>query len=452
MPVPVAELDHEFQPFTAELPLTLLVPETEADALVRHRAARFIGACVAGDEFGIRHVESNLEVQPIESLHDAIQLAAEGDTVAYDLVETNARTDVIERTIKAGHVIKVDLQVDETGRIQQHGQTMESVQANSLRLASSMWQMRERTEAEATNAFRIQDLYRQGKLEDYSFVVFSRAADNMTKEQMDKVGFFTDTMSCAIQVTTARDAQLTTESAFVAGARTPGAERHDGETLEAVGDRLEVDLSGKTAAQIIATPVLIHNSLIPNGAIDLVRMWDDAAGGTFFGEDKPNQDYIEYLDKCQQRERDLQPIVDNIVEELLNEAPQIDSRLKAVKRLHKLSEQHMVKHAVADHSINPLVFGEEAAAHITNARFFESIGETARAEAATYHALQTAKSSSCPSMFESEENPLISSEASMHDHDQYGSLVFQCPNGHTNTRKRGQLIDECSTCHKSVKC
>jgi len=39
------------------------------------------------------------------------------------MVKLNAKTDVVERTMKAGHVMKVDLMPDETGRIQQHGQS-----------------------------------------------------------------------------------------------------------------------------------------------------------------------------------------------------------------------------------------------------------------------------------------------------------------------------------------
>jgi len=142
-------------------PLVVVVPEMEADKLVRARAARFIGACVTGQYVERASVETKTTVLQIESLYEAIHMAAEGDPTARQMIETNARTDVVERTIKAGHVITVDLNVDQTGKIQQHGQSMESVQANSLRLASRNRQMRERTEAEATNAFRIEQLHRQ---------------------------------------------------------------------------------------------------------------------------------------------------------------------------------------------------------------------------------------------------------------------------------------------------
>lgn len=38
------------------------------------------------------------------------------------------------------------------------------------------------------------------------------------------------------------------------------------------------------------------------------------------------------------------------------------------------------------------------------------------------------------------------------DEDQYGSLTFECGNGHRNIRPRGQLIPNCTSCGMSVRC
>ncbi len=38
------------------------------------------------------------------------------------------------------------------------------------------------------------------------------------------------------------------------------------------------------------------------------------------------------------------------------------------------------------------------------------------------------------------------------DSDEKGPLTFECGNGHLNTRPRGQLIDNCTTCKVSVSC
>lgn len=397
MAVAATEQLHQLTTFNPPIRLVEAVPEMAEDVMTRFRAAKFIGACLANQQIEIQYSEESLEIQPIESLHDAIQKAAKGGPIAYKMVETNARTDVIERTIKAGHVIKVDLMVDASGKIQQHGQSLESVQANSLRLAADTWQMRERTEAEATNSFRIEQFHRQGKLDEYSFVVFSRAADNMTEQQMTDAGFFVDTMSCAIQVTTVSNGQLSTESAFVAGVKRPGDERHDSNTVIATAEKLGISLHGKNAAETINTPIIIHNSLIPNGVIDLVKLYDDI-NNTFFGEAKPRQNYEEYLVKCQEREAMLQPKVDAIVAELIGEAPNIKDRLTAVKRLHKISEKHMVEQAVFDHSINPLVFGPTSAEHIIHARLEFELGDISDGFIALKKAIDTADSHSCPSL------------------------------------------------------
>jgi hypothetical protein len=368
------------------------VPLLPEDIFTRRRAARFIGACVVSGETVFAPESS----QPIESLHDAIHMAAEGDPIARKMVETNVRTDVIERTIKTGHVIKVEMMVNEAGQILQYGQSMESVQANSLRFAAGSWQMRERTEAEATNSFRIEDLHRAGLLEDNYFVVLSRAADNMTESEMKKAGFFTETMSCAMQLTTAEGEGLSTESAFVSGVRVSDAGRHDESTVIELGRRLGVDLSGKTAAEVINTPLLVPKSLLPNGAIDLVRLYDDAVGGTFFGEDRPREDYLQYRELCDERERMFQPKIEAITRELIAEAAQITSRPQAARRLHKLSEKHMVEQAAFDDSIDARVFGETAASHIRAARKLYERGDYDQALRAVGRAKSTAESSSCP--------------------------------------------------------
>lgn len=386
------------QAFEAGLPLVMAVPEMAGDQLVRDRAAQFMGAIATNSIVEVSPVE-----KPIESLHDAIQKAARGDLTARLVVEVNARTDVIERTIKAGHVMKVNLLADENGKIQQHGQSLRSIQANSLLFASDMWQMRERVEAETRNAFRIEELYRQGYLEEYSMVVFSRAADNMTDKEMKAAGFFTDTMSCAIQVTTAEDGGLTTESAFVAGVRYTGATRHDADAVVAVGKKLNVNLSGKSAAGVIDTPVLVHNSLIPNGAVDVVKFFDDYVG-TFFGQEKPQEDYVEYLQKCLVREQSFKPKVDQIINELISEAPRIKSPVEATKRLHKISEKHMVEQAVQDKTIDPRVFGLEASHHIEMARWHLERGNLMDAEEAMNIAKDTAQSSSCPGIGKDSES------------------------------------------------
>lgn len=436
-------------------PLVIPVPEMDDDVGIRLKAAEFIGACVASSQIEVNSYETFLDIQPIRSLYDAILLAAEGDPTAYKMVETNVQTDVVERTIKAGHVTRVNLHLDATGKIQQYGQTMESIQSNSLKLGSDL--MIERTEAEALNAFRINHLFNTGKLGEYSFVVFSRAADNLTDQQMDECGFFTDTMSCAIQVTTTKDGRLTTESAFVAGVEKPGYYRHDETTIQKMALELGTDLNGKTAAQVINTPLLIHNSLIPNGAIDLVKLYDECAGGLFFGEAKPRQDYLEYATKCQQREEMLQPKVDAIVKELIAEAPNIKNPLQAAQKLNKLSGKHMIEQAVFDYEIDPRVFGPESAHHIEQSRIQFELGNHQGGFQEMGQAVKFDNSSSCPSALGLKQGDLLKpddkdspSEAKTNDECEFVSK--ECPICHKkNVKTKVTKTKITGNCGCSVK-
>jgi hypothetical protein len=376
-------------------PLVQVVPEQSSDHETRLKAAAFVGDCLAGREIAVEYAETT---QPIESLYDAIQLAAEtGSEEAYSMIRTNVAADVVERTIKAGHITEVELHVDEAGRIQQFGQSMEMVQANSLRLmADGSPQMLERTKAEALNTFRIQEKYDQGLLHDYSFVVISRAPDDMTEQEMADAGFFTDTMSFSIQATTIKDGHLKTESAFVAGAIAPGAPRHDAVAMAGLGEYLGVDLSGMTATQLLNTPLLVRKDLMPEGVVELVAVCDDATGG-FFGIDKPQEDYLKYRAQCREREALLQPKVDSIVAELIAEAPTIRDRVRATERLRKISGKHMVQQAMFDYEIDPRVFGDEAASHILEGRYYFEQGLIEQGLKATHNAERTEVSSSCPS-------------------------------------------------------
>lgn len=437
----LAELGESFYQPTIEL--VVVVPELQEDELIRYRAAKFIGNCAVDESVNLQR-EVSIEKSTVNSLYDAIQKAAEGDPVARNMLTANTGTDVIERTVKAGHVMEVELDVDDDGTIWQHGQSSESIQANSLRYASDIPQMRERTETETVNAFRIKQLYKQGKLNDYSFVVFSRASDNMTLKEMTDAGFFTDTMSCAIQVTTAKSGKLTTETAFVAGVKNPGEDRHDGETLIAVGDELDVDFRDLTATESIGQAVLVHNSLIPNGVVDLVKIWDKP-NGTFFGQERPVEDYTEYLQKCKDREAQLQPKVDSIVKQLIAEAPGIKNQVQAINRLSKISEQHMVEQAVFDEDINPLVFGRVAANHILEARIQFELGNNALAFNAVAKAKDTARSSCCPSGLRRSDGLEDSNETSETKDIEY--ISKECPICHeknvktkAHITKTGKLI------------
>ena len=373
----------------------VVIPNLARDNLTRHRSAHFIGEAALSGQTAGAPAEQAAEPQ-IESLWAAVQLAAEGHAGARRFVETCVRADAVERTRKVRYVTSIDMEVDADNNIHGQGQILQKTQANSIVFASNNWQMAERVGAETNNVFRLNEAYWLGELNDNYLVEFSPTADNMTRRAMQDEGFFVDTMSCAIRATTAEGNVLPMESAFVAGVKTPRGPRHDIETIIKLGRVLGVDLSGKSATEIIDTPLLIPKRLMPNGVIDLVALYDRCAGGTFFGQDKPQEDYLAFRAACRRQEAGFEPKVREIVEALLAEAPGLRSQVEATERLAELSEAHMVERAIADESIDPRVFGDTSAASIMQARHHRALGNVELERAATGRAKRQAVSYSCP--------------------------------------------------------
>lgn len=383
-------MSEEQQP--PQLPPAVLIPEMQQDILVRHRAARFIGACATGSELQIVSAES--EQPPIESLHGAIDLAAHGNEHARAMIQTNALTDVVERTVKAGHIMRVRTRVEQDGSLSQNGQNLRSVNSNSLVLSREHQTMRTRTEAEARNMFRAESLVRQGLLKEHRMVVISRAP-KLPDHELKELGFFADTKSFVIQVMSQEGHEVIIESAFVAGVDEETGERQDEAMVYAIGDSLGIDLRGLEPDELIDAPLLVREEAMPNGVADLVKVADEVYG-TFFGQNQPRQNYETFYQTCKKREDNFLPRAIRITEQLVREASTITSKEQAILRLHELSEREMVQQAVFDSSIDPRVFGKEAATHIHTARHLLSIGQVEAAQQQTVRAIETADSSSCP--------------------------------------------------------
>lgn len=456
--------------FTSD-PLVYVIPNRAEDELIRRRAAHFIGRVAAGvwlEDGDDRERAATTEAQnPVASLFDALRLAYGGDTQGYDKVRADVSSDYVERAIKSGHVTESRQSVDESGVVIQFGQTDESIQANSLRYASDHPKIRLRSEAETRNMFRRRNAYHEGLLGEYYEVVFSRAADDMSIDEMVEANFFVNTMSCSFQATTLEDDSntvLVTESAFVSGVLHPENgpsshdDRHDAATIQNMLHNLGVEDVDVSATALLDTPLLIHKSLMPNGVIDLVKMYDDAAGGTFFGEARPRQDYLAYRRKCAKREASFRPTIDKITHQLIADTPHIHTRLQACERLDRISERCLTHAAVIDVSIDPRVLGKTASAHVMSARHFYMVGDYRRADQETRRAVSTARSGSCPSSkrggsgLDTFSGGGSEAEQKHDDEDQYGSLTFSCPKGHVNRRPCGKLIENCQRCGISVRC
>lgn len=423
------QLDWEYETAATE-PVACELTALDSERFSRAKAERFIGVVATGAEAEIIHETG----QPM-SLSESICRAANGDFEALQSVCTNVRSDVIERSIKKGHVTKVVQRVDAEGHILQHGQSGRSIQANSLRFASQNPKMLPRTKAETRNLFRIEDAKRQGLLKDNYVVVASRPADDMSEAEMHEEGFFVDTMSIALQATTedGNDA-IITETAFVAGKRHRNAPRHDGELVARLGQQIGLEVGGLTAAQGIDRAWLVPKHLMPNGVVDLARLADEKMG-TFFGEDRPAEDYLAYLDKCRRREAELEPMVQEIAKQLIAESAAFRSPLDATRRLHELSEAALVQRALYDDAIDTTVFGVESAAYIQAARYHLEQGDMDMVEKFMTKAANTADSSSCPGGgIKSLENGDASSKLNGSTANEDGDCEF--------------ISNECPLCHK----
>ncbi len=328
------------------------------------------------------------------SLMAATQLAALGDEQARKVVARNVATDIAERLFKAAHQTTVTMRMV-NGHLEQDGRLLTDIHRNTLEHTVLIAEMMRRTKYELTNAMLFERLHRAGLLRDYDAIVFSPSSTEMSAAQKKDYGLFADTESCSIQLLMAEGNDVTLQTAFVAGKRSPDSDRHDlGAIQQLAAERgLEVDTSDGSG-------VLSHVFLVPKTDVanvaDIVRWYDDAAGGTFYGLDLPRQDYLAYAQACEERSSDFGGMVESITEQLLAEAHDFRTPLEAILRLDELSEQYSVEHAVRDGSIDAAVFGETAAMHIEEARFFMQQGQYDRAEESLSMAQQTAESSSCP--------------------------------------------------------
>lgn len=415
-----------------ELPQATSIAEIEADQMTREAAGLFAAQVLVGAEI------KQPIISQVKSLKHGIQKAAKGDPEARAMVRANVATDAFERTMKVENVTEVMMEVEDDV-VYQNGQTIESIQANSLLYASNHEAIERRTHAENRNSFRVKKHFQEGDLEDNLVFVASLVADDMSKSDLKQANFFLETMSASLQATTVKNGTLNTETAFVAGAKHENAPRHDIKTIIAVYKKLGVDIEGKSVTEILDTPLLIPKSLAPNGVIDLVRLYDDCAGGTFFGQDKPRKDYVSFRQECREREKTFDSKIDTITDELVGEASTIKTEIQAVKRLNKISGKHMVDRAIEDHTIDPRVFGE-AAPDIIHARHQAQIGNFDMVEHYRKQARRKETSGSCPGSLKNEV-------------DEFGneieSDVYGFKRGSKSSDADCEFVSkECPKCHK----
>jgi hypothetical protein len=425
----------------------IVVPEMPQDQLARQRAKRLISASGSAALVGALS-EQHSAINSPDNLLAGLHLAAKGDVSGIKMVDQNINADFIERSFKAGSITEVNLQITGEEGLGQYGQSLDSVNGNSLRFVGRTLQMRERLKAEARNKYRQDIAHKMGLLEDNYFVVFSCVPDNMTPEELTEENFFVDTMSCAIQATTVDKGTTKLESAFVAGVKEPGGERHDIRTIRYVAKKLGINFGNKSTTEMLDAPLLVPKRLMPNGVVDLVALFDELEE-TFFGENKLKENYVAHREYWRQRQQNLIPLVKSIRQQLIAERHTFRSPTDATTRLGKLSEQAGVYMAVEDETINSNVFGPEAAGYIEQARLHTALGNMELAQSATRKAIDTAKSSSCPGAYlnnETTEENKKDQDAESSETNTSENEKICCPNCREYVSKRDARKGDCLRC------
>jgi hypothetical protein len=358
------------------------------------------------------------------TLAEALQRARKGDKEAYKLVYNNVATDYLERTYKSGHVIRIELGKDKKGQLLQHGQTMDEVFINSLQHLKNR-ALLERAKIEAHNGQRIQHYYERGLLKDNFLVMHSRVPDTITPAEAKKLGFFTETMSCAIQVVTEEDGKVVVYSAFVAGAD-EGGERFDGTVVAYSAASRGSNYYGLNADEVLATPELVAKVQAPKGVLTFVEKYDEPTGRFFGRKHTGPKDYEGHLKECQRREERAKELITSVVDKLISEAPELKSPTTATKRLDQLNDQLLKKVILCDKSIDSNVLGAKVSGNVKRARQHFDRGDYAAMEYELRIAQTFGRSNSCPTGADEKENTELQEDSKSTNED-CDFISKECP-------------------------
>lgn len=414
-------------------------PNIEREA--RIQTARFIGALTVRDTATMSNPETNVNNS---TLLAAIQLASLGDKQSLDMVRTNVATDVAERLFKVGHQTKVHLDFT-NGQLRQSNRPLTTIYRNSLEHTYLNPIMKRRAQTELKNALLFELLIKDNITETHHVVIFSTATrDIQTKKDY---GFFEDTDTCSIQMLRQTETGFAIETALVAGKKTPNHQPHDLAAIQTLVGKKGLELVCDDADEMLQYLILVPKADAPNGVQDIVKLYDEAAGGTFYGEAKPQQDYQAFAEQCAQRNESFTAIVDKITNQLLSEVHTFKTPLEAIERLDYLSERFCVRQAVSDTSVNEAIFGKVAAGYIQEARYLYQQGDYEGANFALRNAQRTANSSSCPFFKQISDQP-----------SQFNNYENRRSNHEVNSTKKWMNCPYCSArvfadpCAKVLSC
>lgn len=355
-------------------------------------AAEFIGTLVTREHVGVEEVK----IYTPQTTLDKLRLAEVGDAEATLSVAANVHSELVEWARKTKNIMSSRSQLKQDGQVSQSGHDWRDVQANTILRRKDSSLLQARAPIETVNNFRMELAIQNGALADYWFVASSLVPGHFTADQAEKEAFFAEEMSASIQATTLDAYGVLTECAFVAGADNRDAPRFDIATMKAVYAELGINVSGCTTEEILARPLLIHKSMMPNGVSDFVKLYDKHAGeGRFFGVKGATGEYDNFAEFCFDREREFDELTSIITEKLIDERHTFNVPEDVVRRISQLAKHNLVDWAKTDLSIDPRIFGYEAANFLQQVREHLEHGNVQEANKLMKKAHQTAKGGAC---------------------------------------------------------
>lgn len=371
-------------------------------------------ASIAAQAVGLvavsREAKVSEELQYTDLL-EALTAAESGEEQAQQLIHRNVVTNFWEIMLKHSSETTNPLVIGKDGDLYQFGQSLKQVHINAFLWASNNEVLRSRGLAEARNSERLAYAQKNGLLETNYFFVVSLCDDTAKNDiELQDSGFYAETKSASLQFTTqTSENELSMTTSFVAGVKSKDAERHDHRAVAAAVYELSdglIDWRGRTALEILDSPILIPKSLLPNGAIDFVKLYDKYVGeDVFYGHKQVKQDYEMQRQENYARMNGYKELAWSVAQTLISEAQSFKSPADAAKRLHRLAERALSKKAVFDHTIDYRVFGIAAEQDIILGRHEFEMGNFAAAERHGDNAADNAKSVGCPTALRnSQEN------------------------------------------------
>lgn len=393
----------------------------EVDILARERMASYMGGMAIRGEA----CQQAPEEETSYTLQDTLKRAQDGDPAARRYARNNVASDVSERLFKVGLQRPV-VMTFEGGQLEQEGRPVVDIHRNTLENTVLIPEMVFRTRNELKNTLVFEALQAQGTLETHDAIVFSPSSTKMSTAQKEDYNFYLDTDSCSIQYLSADGENVTLETAFVAGKVTCGSERHDIAAIHKLAQKKGVKMKTDDGTDMVSYIVLVPKGEMPNGVSDVVELYDDASGGTFYGEAKQKQDYAEYAQKCYDNVASFDDTVELITSRLIAEAEYFETPMEAILRLDYLSERLTVEQAVNRVDINAAVFGPIAARHIEQARMHIENGYHQEAKQSLHQAQATAISGSCP-LFKGAKSSESSGDDSSNGAAESKKKLMSCP-------------------------